>query len=97
MRELTLRSSMKTSMLPGALLSVVANVIAVVALWNFCHGKVELLEASISLVTMLHNVDGTGFTVDCKLIPASSPKDQFMNLYSSLRKKPTKAAAIGQT
>lgn len=60
-------------------------------------GKVELLEASISLVTMLHNVDGTGFTVDCKLNPASSPQDPFMNLYSSLSKKPTKAAAIGQT
>lgn len=59
--------------------------------------KVELLEASISLVTMLHNVDGTGFTVECKLSPASSPHDQFMNLCSSLRKKPTKSAAIGQT
>lgn len=33
-RELTLRSSMKTSKLPGVLLSVVANVFAVVVLWN---------------------------------------------------------------
>lgn len=108
MCKLTLRSSMKTSKLSGALLSVVANVFAVVALWNLwshifvkvgercLDGKVEMLEAFICLVTMLHNVDGTGFTVECKLSPSSSPHDQF-NFYSSLRKKLTKAAAIGQT
>lgn len=84
-----------------------ASVVAVVALLlrhifvkvgeQCLDGKIELLETSITFVAMLHNIDGPCFMMDCKLSQASSAQNQSMNLYSSLRKKPTKAVAIGQT